>query len=133
MPKEVIIDNENTALWYHTTKKIVHHVIHKPIFGKALQECLEKGIALLKKHNAKKWLSDYRKNGAMLKDDVDWIDNEWYPRAAMTDWKHWAIVLPEKTVGQLSMNRIATIFAQPGFDIKTFTDPDEAMSWLIGI
>ena len=130
MPKITIYENDYATLWYHTSKKIVHHVIHKPVFGAPLREGLEKGVQLLKENSAQKWLSDCLKGGAMLKDDLDWSQNEWYPRAVIAGWKWWAVVLPKKTVGQLSMKRMANSFTQPSFEVAFFLDPDEALSWL---
>jgi hypothetical protein len=33
MQSQVIIDNPYVTMWYHPAKKIVHHKIHKFIFG----------------------------------------------------------------------------------------------------
>ena len=54
----------------------------------------------------------------------------WEPRVFKAGGEHWAIVLPEKVVGQMSMKEIIASYTALGLNVKTFTDPQMAMSWL---
>lgn len=130
MAKELILENESVALWYHPESKIVHHQIKKYIFGKNLQEFLLKGSELLKVRGASKWLSDDRNNNALGKEDAEWANNTWLPLTVKSGWKYWAIVQPEKIVGQLNMKSFAGAFSELGITAMMFSDPDEAMKWL---
>jgi hypothetical protein len=130
MDKEVVLDNEHITIWYHRDKKIVHHQFHKFTYGKDLQEGLSQGAAILEKNGARKWLSDDRKNTVIGKEDMEWTATVWRPRVIKAGWKYWALVLPEKTIGQMVMKRIIKEYADTGVTVKLFTDPDEAMKWL---
>ena len=131
MPKIIISENDYTTLFYHTSRRIIHYVIHRSVFGDCYREGMLKGVDLLRKHGARKWLSDCRNGGAVLSDDVEWSRSEFYPKAVMAGWKYWAVVPPEKMVGQLSMKRLAGYFDHPDFKTEFFTDEEKALAWLI--
>jgi len=130
MDKELILDNDYMTLWYYPGKKIVHHQFHKFTYGKALRDGLSAGAALLEEKGAQKWLSDDRKNTGLGKEDMNWTATVWRPRVIKAGWKYWALVLPEKILGQMSMKRIIEEYANTGVTVQIFSDPDEAMRWL---
>ena len=130
MPAQTIIDNPSVTLWYHADKKIVHHKIHKFIFGKEFRELLLTGSDVLKKNQAQKWLSDDRSNSVLSKEDLEWSETHWAPGAAQGGWKYWAIVQPEKVLGQAAMERLVKKYATLGVKARIFTDSTEAMTWL---
>jgi len=130
MEKEVVLDNEFVTIWYHHDKKVVHHQFHKFTCAKDLQDALSQGAAILEKNGARKWLSDDRKNTVIGKEDMEWTATVWRPRVIKAGWKYWALVLPEKIVGQMVMKRIVKEYADTGVTVKLFSDPDEAMKWL---
>ena len=125
-----ILDNAQFTLWYHTDKKIVHHRIHKFIAGDPFRSLLLTGGDVLKKNQARKWLSDDRDNWVLAKDDLDWSRANWAPECARSGWKYWAIVRPEKVLATVAMENLATKYATLGVTAKFFTDPREAMNWL---
>jgi hypothetical protein len=130
MPKKVLLDNEWVTIWYHGDTKIIHHQFHQYIYGEKFRECLNTGTEMMKKHGAKKWLSDDRNNAAMSKEDMAWTETDWYPRTIAAGWKFWAIVLPKNIIGKMNMDYIIKRAAAEGLTIRPFTDPDEAMEWL---
>ena len=130
MTKITILDNDYATLWYHTDTKIVHHQIKKYIYGKHLQELLDKGTVTLAQYDAQKWISDDRKNNALTIQDQDWANNIWFPRTVKVGWKYWAMVQPQKLAGQTNMQKQANVVTNGGVLVGTFDDPDEAMRWL---
>ncbi len=127
---EVLIDTPAVLLRYHVEPKIVHHELKQFVYGPAFRNVLEKGLEAFKKHGAKKWLSDDRGNGPLKPDDGDWALNDWAPRVMKAGWKSWAVVMPEKVLGQMNMKRWIDTYAAQGVTVSAFTDPDEAMTWL---
>jgi hypothetical protein len=125
-----ILDNDAVSLRYHTRTQIVHHELHRFVRGKEFRDVLEKGLEVLQKRGACKWLSDNRKNGALTKADADWSVGVWSPRVMKAGWKYWAVVMPEKVAGQMNMKRWMAMYAERGITARAFTDPDEAMKWL---
>ncbi len=130
MSKITILDTDYATLWYHPETKIVQHVFHRFIYGPRFREVLETGLQIFKEHGAQKWLSDDRKNSTLTADDTKWALNDWNPRVYAAGWKYWAIVMPDKVVGQLNMERIMKDNIALGLTIKVFEDADEALKWL---
>jgi len=133
MPKNQIMDSEFASLWYDTEKKIVHHQIKKWIKGDDLKKLFNKGYDVLKQNNAQKWLSDDRNNSVLSPEDEKWAREDWFVRMIQAGWKYWAVVLPEKTVGQMNMKRFSDDYAKAGVNAKLFSNPDEALKWLENI
>lgn len=130
MPITTVYENDSVALWFHPEKKIVHHKIKKWVADAELRNLLDKGYEQIKSKKADKWLSDDRGNGVLKSEDEQWVLSDWLPRVIKAGWKYWAIVLPQKVVGQMNMKRHAETFAKAGITAKVFTDPDEALKWL---
>ena len=130
MATVTILDNPYATLWFHPEKGIVHHQIHQFISGQAFRELLMTGSDVLQKHKATKWLSDDRSNSVLRPEDVEWSHQHWFPQTALAGWKFWAIVRPEKMVGQVTMKNLAATYGNYGITSKSFTDPKDAMWWL---
>ncbi len=130
MPKITTVDNDSIVLWVDTDSKVVGHELRKYPSSEALRDALNAGVELFKKHGATKWLSDDRKGGALPQDFLDWSAANWKPRVISAGWKHWALILPLKIGGQLSMKRLVENYAKAGVTVQIFTEPDEGMKWL---
>lgn len=128
--KQTVLNNDYATVYVYSDKKIVHHEIHKFIFGDKFQEMMLAGIDAFEKHRCTKWLSDDRKNSALRKVDTDWGAEVWEPRILKAGWKHWALVLPEKVIGQMNMKGLIERYSGLGVNVKAFTDPQEGMDWL---
>jgi hypothetical protein len=125
-----LIDNDYATLSYHPDSKIVHHEFKKFVHGEPFREILTAGWDLMKKNSATKWLSDDRGNAALGPDDAQWAQTVWFPGVKAAGWKHWAVVMPEKAIGQLNMKQWVTMYAGLGINSQVFSDPDAAMAWL---
>lgn len=125
-----ILDNESATLLFYPLPKIVHHEIHRFVYGKQFREILEKGLEVFAAEGAQKWLSDDRKNGPLSPADGDWAENNWGPRVMAAGWKFWAIVLPEKILGEMNMRVWIELYLKKGVTVQVFSDPDEALRWL---
>ncbi len=130
MSKKTILDTDYVTLWYYPETRIVHHKFHKYIYGEELRQVLEKGLAIFQQYGAEKWLSDDRENSALTTEDAAWAQEDWFPRVFESGWKYWALVMPDKVVGKVNMQRYIDNFAQQGLTIDVFDDPDEALQWL---
>jgi len=130
MSKTTLIDTDYVTLWYDSEKKIVHHKFHKYIYGKEFRNVLEKGLEVFKQEGAHKWLSDDRNNSALPTEDTTWAQTNWTPRVVAAGWKYWAIVLPEKVIGQMNMQHFIETNSKMGVTVQIFSDPDKARLWL---
>lgn len=130
MSKTVILETDYATLWYHPEARIVHHEFHRFIHGDQFRGVLEKGLEIFKQYGAHKWLSDDRKNSALSKADSEWGLGDWNPRVFASGWKYWAVVMPDKRVGQMNMDWLMRENIKNGLTIKVFEDADEALAWL---
>lgn len=124
---EVIIDNDFATLWYHPEKKIVHHKFHKFMFGQPFRDVLMKGLELFKEKGCQKWLSDDRANPVLNPEDNAWGEFDWTPQVMAAGWKYWALVMPEKVVGQMSMQRLVEQYREMGVVVYITDDPDKGL------
>ena len=131
MSEKAVIQNRCATLWFDESEKIVHHAFHAFTHGEEFREILEGGADLMEKHRATKWLSDDRGNGALPPADTDWAQTTWFPRVLRAGWKFWALVQPEKVVGQLNMKRFTKAYADQGLTVRVFTEPEPARDWLL--
>lgn len=130
MSETTILDNDYATLWYHPESRIVHHKFHKFIYGEKFRSVLEKGLEVFKEHNASKWLSDDRLNSALPKEDAEWGLTDWNPRVFAQGWKYWAVVMPDKVLGQTNLNYLMRENIELGLTVQVFDDADEALEWL---
>lgn len=126
----VIIDNEYATLQYHEQARIVHHTLHGFVPDSQLRHLMETGITLLQRYGATKWLANDLKNSAVPQETVRWINEDWFQRAIAAGWKHWAVVMPEKAIGRLSLSQWIGPYTSTGFSVRTFTGEDEALKWI---
>ena len=131
MSKLTVIDGPELTLWYHRDKRIIHHQLHKYPGTKVLESALEKGLATLREHGAHKWLSDDRNSGALPKSHHEWAQNVWGPKAAGAGWRYWALVPPTEMLGSANMSRLKEIYGALGVTANVFSDPFQAMAWLM--
>ena len=132
MAVTVILKNDSAVLKYHSTG-IIHHEFLKRMVGKDLREVLNAGLQQMVKTKAIKWLSDDRKNTVLSEDDENWAQKDWFPRAVASGWKYWAIVNPEKAVGQLQMKGNAKSMEMAGVKVAFFSEPEQALAWLLSV
>jgi hypothetical protein len=125
-----VIKNENATLKFYPEKKIVHHEFHKFMYGDTFRNFMTKAADVYVQNRCSKWLSDDRGNSALKQEDLEWAQTIWEPRIMKSGWKSWAIVLPEKVVGQMSMKKLIERYKQMGVTVSIFSDPQTAMAWL---
>jgi hypothetical protein len=127
---KVLLETEAVSLRYYPATKIVHHELRRFVHGEEFRRVLEEGLRVFIEHSACKWLSDDRGNGPLKPADAEWALQEWAPRVMAAGWKYWAVVLPEKVVGQMNMRRWIETYASKGVTAMAFTQPRRAMTWL---
>jgi len=125
-----MIDNEYVTLWYHPEAKIIHHQFHRFIHGEHFRKVLDQGLEVFKEHGANKWLSDDRLNSAVPKEDSAWALNNWNQRMRAAGWKYWAVLYPDKKIGQINLGFFIRELSLVGITAEVFDDVDEALNWL---
>ncbi len=130
MSNVTLYDSEYITIQYLADKKVIYHVVHKPIGGQDLRDALNAGTAALVKYGACKWLSDDRKNGPLPPEDVEWGDKDWNPRTIKAGWKYWALVVPREVIAAGAMAPVIHHLYELGLCMMVFSNPEEAMEWL---
>ncbi|MFZ5440293.1 MAG: hypothetical protein ACOZQL_09810 [Myxococcota bacterium] len=129
MTERIILDTDSAILRHHSDG-IIHHEFKKRVTGKAFREVLEEGLAQMIRTRATKWLSDDRRHTVLDDEDEKWARAEWFPKVVAAGWKYWAVVNPEKAVGQMQTARHAKFFELGGIKVATFATPEQAFEWL---
>ncbi|MFZ5440292.1 MAG: hypothetical protein ACOZQL_09805 [Myxococcota bacterium] len=129
MTERIILDTDSAILRYHSDG-IIHHEFKKRVVGKSFREILDEGVAQMIRTKATKWLSDDRKHTVLDEDDEKWAHGEWFKKAVAAGWKYWAVINPEKAVGQMQTARHAKTFELGGIKVAMFSTPEQGLEWL---
>ena len=130
MSKIELLSNEHVALWFHTDQKIVHHEIRGFAPSREFRNLLTRGAELIEQHHAQKWLSDDTRSSPIRTEDYHWGDTVWAPRVIAAGFKYWAIVLPNKAVAQIQMQRFCEEYRARGVTVELFEKADRGLAWL---
>lgn len=133
MNKIQIADNPQISVWFYPEQAIIYSCMKGFCYGADYRDALMKGVETMKAHKAVKWLSDNRLGGAVARDEEEWGEKVWIPAARAARWKHWGVVLPERVIGQISLKRLLKQYDNLGINVRFFSDPDEAMKWLVEV
>ncbi|HNH07490.1 MAG TPA: hypothetical protein PK683_03240 [Leptospiraceae bacterium] len=99
--------------------------------GESLKKCLDIGLDALIKNKAYKWLSDNRFTQSVRgKEDAEWVNNDWTPRALKAGWKKWALIQPKSALTSMAEQQFVDFFAENGIEVKIFDTPEEGFAWL---
>ena len=128
--KKLVLDNDSATVWVYPEKKIIHHQFNGFMHGDIFRGVMLAATKAFVENRCTKWLSDDRKNSALPRPDLEWAEKEWEPVVIKAGWKHWAIVVPVKVVGQMSMKRLAKRLSDLNVNVKLFSDPKDALLWL---
>ena len=128
-----IIDNEYITMEYLPDKKVIFHIVHKPIGHPELVEALNAGTEALKKYGACKWLSDDRLNGPLSPESVEYGFKDWGPRTIAAGWKYWGNVVPKELVAAGTLVPVIQAYYDMGLRMMVFTDVEKATEWLDGL
>ncbi len=129
--KITILKNEFADMWYYPDTGIIHHKLLQPIKGEDFRNLLMAGLTTVKKYGAQKWLSDDRQNAFVSAEDSAWSQDIWLPQIVQAGWKYWAMLPPEKSRGQINMQRLMNHVDRFKISVEVFSDPKEALDWLV--
>jgi hypothetical protein len=88
-------------------------------------------IELLESKSASRLLVDSRKAKAVTPEDQEWVNSFWSDKAKKAGLKFTAMLVPESTVGRMSLDRMKQKFEPaPGGSSLYFYDSAEARAWL---
>jgi len=127
---ETVFESDFCVVKVYPESKIVHHEIKKYIFDDNFRNMMTSSADAFEKYNCTKYISDDRQNGALKEEDRKWGEAEWEPRLFKCGWKAWALVMPEKIIGQMNMRKIVERYESMGVTVSAFSDFEEAMTWL---
>jgi len=126
-----LVDNEHITLQYLPDKKMIYHVIHKPVADdQVFKSALDIGTEALKKYGVRKWLSDDRKNGPLSPAFLEWSATDWQPRTIAAGWKYWANVVPTELVAAGTLTPVIEALYDMGLRMMVFSDLEKANAWL---
>ena len=139
MAEIIIEDNDFVTLWFHTDGGIVHHKV-KPVnppysqhYRTLFRSTLMKGVALLRERGAIKWLSEDTDSIEIPPKDVAWGQEEWAPKAIISGWRYWAMVIPKDMMAKMNSGNIGRRLSSRGVTLNVYSSVVEAFDWLRSI
>ena len=98
--------------------------------GEDFRQGLNEGLELLEQHGTSKWLADLRDLGTVTKEDQEWSNEQWYPRAINGGIRYMAIIMPKSVISSMSVTNILTRVKDINVETQYFDDIDSAKEWL---
>ncbi|MDI6401718.1 hypothetical protein QLX67_06920 [Balneolaceae bacterium ANBcel3] len=130
MSKIRVFANDRFEIYCYPNEKIIHHIIKKFVHGEDFKQLMTKGADAFIKFSCTKWLSDDRSSSVLKKEDVEWGQKNWEPRILQKGWKYWAIVMPDSTIGKMTMNPVIKRYASLGVKVEIVRSADQGVQWL---
>lgn len=91
----------------------------------------EKTHATRVQNRCYKQLNNIENMAVLSKENQEYAENVWFPKAVKTGLKFFAFVVPKQILGQLSMQKVNKNAEREGaIQIKYFDNQDEALNWL---
>jgi hypothetical protein len=125
-----VFEHQRICVWYYPAIGIIHHQMLTPVLGDVFREALSAGARAMTERGGQKWLSDDRMNGALMPEDLEWVDKVWHAQAVAAGWKYWALLPPKAVVGQLNIKRHIALYEARGIIVQVFSELEPAMKWL---
>ncbi len=93
---------------------------------------LDEGLKLLKNKSTHRWLADLRNLGTVTKEDQEWSNNDWYPRAIRDGIRDMAIIMPQSVLSTMSVKNILQKVSGVEISTQYFDEVQGAREWLMG-
>lgn len=87
-------------------------------------------IAALRRHGASKLLVDCRLQGPLPREDQDWADSEWVPKAIAAGLRRFAVVLPDNREAAINLEDRLGRVKRSELQIAFFERTQAARAWL---
>ncbi len=98
--------------------------------GDQFRAGLDEGLNLLSANRSANWLADLRDLGTVTKEDQEWSNVDWYPRAILAGIRNMAIIMPRSVLSTMSVKNILTKVQDIDVETRYFDSVDDAQDWL---
>lgn len=123
-------DEPHLTLHWEPEHNIIRAEWKDDVPGGPMREGLEAGLALIREKQARKWLVDSRRLGAIDPVDVKWVNDSWIPRAVDAGVSWMAFVQSRKVVMQMAIKSFMARINQRDLGIAYFENLDGARAWM---
>lgn len=125
-----ISDDDYATVTYLEEDRIIDLTWHQSTHGADFRDRLNTVLQLVEDYGSTKLLADDRKKIGIQEDDIQWVLNDWLPRALDAGWKYWALVAAMDGKTLINFKKIIDHFRNEGMSIMVFDTPDIAQRWL---
>ncbi|MFA0961708.1 hypothetical protein AB9P05_07865 [Roseivirga sp. BDSF3-8] len=134
-----IYSDKNINVYYDAETPCIHlsveGFVKSEAFRKMADEALNQWEVKRKNHDNLLWLADSRGLGALSKEDLDWLDNNWNPRAAAKGMDTMAFIVPKSAFGEMTVKSYTTAIesGNTNAEIHTqmFDSVESAKKWFM--
>jgi len=96
----------------------------------ACRDAFDKMLELLQSKRVAVAMADFTKLSVLSTDDQTWIRKDWLPRAAKTGLGHLGVVLPNRTLGKMSLMKGVRFEDASRLEIAYFNEHAKTEDWL---
>lgn len=125
----ILYESKNGKVEWLENDKIIIKTFSGYITGDDMKNAFNAGLEKMKASGGIKWLSDNRGLPTYKSEDIEWINNDWFPKMLKIGWKYWALVEPKSSVGQLVMDKFK-FYTEHGIILQVFHTVEDALVWL---
>ncbi|MGB3183853.1 MAG: hypothetical protein WBB45_20840 [Cyclobacteriaceae bacterium] len=126
-----IYSDKNISVYYDAETPCIHLSVEGFIRSEAFRKMADEGL----KHWAEKaktcgkllWLADSRQLGALGKEDIAWLENDWNPRAAAVGVDTMAFIVPSSAFGAMTVKSYTTAIESGNSSSEIFTQMFESV------
>lgn len=104
----------------------------KPTYVKTdlYREALNKGLALVQEKGADKWLANLKQMKLISREDENWANDIWFPKALKSSIKWMATVVSDDVFNKIAVQKIMSKDQLTGLNIAKFNSKEDAIEWL---
>ena len=134
MSVETYYDDQYASVEWDAQTGCVIHTWKKFVSSEAYRKVLHKITELIALRKCPILLADTRQMSALSLADQQWTIMEWAPQMAVAGHRVTALVMPEKTIAQITLKHMTT--ANPNQQVKVaveiqyFSEIEAAKAWI---
>ncbi len=127
-----VLNNDYVNVEYNDQTEVITLTWLDNPTSEEIRTGLNAGRDFVKENSLKKWIGDTKLLGAIGDEDLDWINNSWFPTLLEAGIRKMAVIIPENVFGQMCVEDImGTVDTSTGFVSRYFDNVEDATTWIL--
>jgi hypothetical protein len=126
----LILERSNLKLEWLEEERVLRKTCLGHVASGVLREVYDLIIPALLERGGTRILSDNRGLLPTPQEDLDWVEQDWFPRAVAAGWSAWAVLPPRSALGTMTMRRWIRVYQSRHLAVEAFEREEDALAWL---